>query len=182
MAKYWPKIKIGLTVLLIGFLAVSCSNKRSGGKILVSNCPAVGVIDHLNSLTRFDGQAYTNQNVVFDAFITDVETKCSEGSSVSTNIDFSIRAKKGPASNAQTYNLTYYVVIIRDNYQITNKQTFTTQVRFAPGQDTAAVREHIVQSFASFEDPRRYDYEVLIGFEVSPDELEFNVVRQQISN
>ncbi len=170
-------LKITVSVILIAFILASCGTKRKGGKILVSNCPAVGVVENLNALTRFNGQSQTNQDVVFDAVITDVEVRCSEGGSVTSDISFSIRGKKGPAFQGSAQTLTYYVVIIRDNYFVTNKKVYTTQLAFDGRSDTAGVRERVVQTFNSFEEPRRYDYEILIGFEVSPEELQFNVTR-----
>lgn len=170
-------LKVLLALFLVALVLSSCGRERRGGFVLVSNCPAVGVIEHLNAITRFKGSGQTNQNVVFDAHISDLDVTCSEGGSVTTDISFSIRGKKGPAFEGQTPDIRYYVVIIRDNYLVTNKQVYTTRLNFRPGSDTASVRERLVQTFDNFEEPRRYDYEVLIGFEVSPEELAFNVVR-----
>lgn len=179
MNKTFNSIKIVAGILLIALVLTSCGGgkKLSRGMILVSNCPAVGVIDHLNTITRFNGQGQTNADVVFDASITNLEANCSEGSSVSTEISFSIRAKKGSAFEGQSHVLSYYVVVLRDSHMITHKKVYTTRINFKPGSDTAGVRETLVQTFNNFEEPRRYDYEVLVGFEVTPEELQFNVVR-----
>jgi hypothetical protein len=175
----FKSLKFVASILLISLVLVSCGNKQQlkRGVVLVSNCPAVGVIDHLNSITRFNGKGQTNADVVFDANITNLEAKCSEGSSVATEISFSIRAKKGVAFEGQSHVLSYYVVVLRDSHMITHKKVYTTRINFKPGSDTAGVREVLVQTFNNFEEPRRYDYEVLVGFEVTPEELQFNVVR-----
>ena len=60
---------------------------------------------------------------------------------------------------------------------ITHKKVYTTRINFKPDSDTAGVNETLVQTFNDFEEPRRNDYEVLIGFEVTAEELRFNVVR-----
>lgn len=179
MLKTLNSLKFIASLLLISLVLASCggSKKLGRGLILVSNCPAVGVIEHLNTITRFNGNGKTNADVVFDANITNLESKCSEGGSVSTEVSFSIRAKKGVAFEGQSHVLSYYVVVLRDNHMITYKKVYTTRINFKPGSDTAGVRETFVQRFNDFEEARRYDYEVLIGFEVTPEELEFNVVR-----
>lgn len=178
MGKIFKSLKFGTALLLISLVLASCgSTKLSRGMILVSNCPAVGVIDHLNTITRFNGLGQTNTDVVFDASITDLKTTCREGASVSTEISFSIRAKKGVAFEGQSHVLSYYVVVLRDNHMITHKKVYTTRINFKPGSDTAGVRETLIQTFNNFEEARRYDYEVLVGFEVTPEELQFNVVR-----
>jgi len=178
MKKTLSPLKFVASLLLISLVLSSCGGKKmSRGLIQVSNCPAVGVIDHLNTITRFNGQGLTNADVVFDANITNLESNCSEGSSVSTEISFSIRAKKGVAFDGQSHVLSYYVVVLRDNHMITHKKVYTTRINFKPGSDTAGVHETLVQTFNDFEEPRRYDYEVLIGFEVTAEELRFTVVR-----
>jgi hypothetical protein len=178
MNKTFKSVKIVAGLLLIALVLTSCGGKKMNrGMIQVSNCPAVGVIDHLNTITRFNGQGQTNGDVVFDATIVDLEANCSEGGVVSTEISFSIRAKKGVAFEGQFHQLTYYVVVLRDSHMITHKKVYTTRVNFKTGSNTAGVRETLVQTFNSFEEPRRYDYEILVGFEVTPEELQFNVVR-----
>lgn len=178
MNKTFNSIKIVAGLLLITLVLSSCNKKQmSRGMILASNCPAVGVIDHLNTITRFNGQGQTNADVVFDANIINLEANCSEGSAVSTEISFTIRAKKGVAFDGKSHVLSYYVVVLRDNHMITHKKVYTTRINFKPGSDIAGVRETLIQTFNNFEEPRRYDYEVLVGFEVTPEELQFNVVR-----
>ena len=81
------------------------------------------------------------------------------------------------AFDGQSHVLSYYVVVLRDNHMITHKKVYTTRINFKPGSNTAGVHETLVQTFNDFEEARRYDYEVLIGFEVTAEELRFNVVR-----
>lgn len=168
--------RVAAFALLAGLVLVSCSKKR-GPVVLVPNCPAVGIVKYMGTLTRFDDKAQTNDDVVFDAYISDLAEDCSEGGSVVTDVSFTIRAKKGPAFSGSTHTVNYYVVVIRDNYLVVTKKRYSAQINFAPGKDTASVRETIRQTFESYEMPKRYDYEVLIGFEVSPEELQFNVTR-----
>ena len=77
----------------------------------------------------------------------------------------------------EVQNLTYYVVVIRDNYLVTAKKKFTTQLNFSGGRDKAGIRETVIQRFSDFEMLKRYDYEVFVGFELAPEELQFNVSR-----
>lgn len=157
-------------------LLVSCGQRKT--TIAIPNCPAAGLVAHMSTLTRFAGEDKTADNVIFDATMTDLDANCEEtGGGVRTTVSFSIVARKGPALTDPTQQMTYYVTILRDNYLITNKQKFTTQIRFSPNDDTAGVRETFVQRFEDAETPKRYHYEILVGFELSPRELHFNVVR-----
>ncbi len=162
-------------MVLIGFLVTSCGQTKSF--IRVTNCPAVGIVAHMGTLTRFNSARQTNENVIFDATITDIEFNCDDQTAVDTIISFSIQGRRGPALSNEVQNLTYYVVVIRDNYLVTAKKKFTTQLNFSGGRDKAGVRETVVQRFTNFEMLKRYDYEVYVGFELAPEELQFNVTR-----
>ena len=166
---------IGIVILATGLVMSSC-NKRLQ-YISVGGCPAVGVLAHTGSLTRFNSTEQTNENVILDATIADLDFTCLESNTIDTTISFSIQARRGPAMTNDVHSFTYMIVVIKDNYMITTKKKFTTQIRFAPGQDTAGVRETIVQHFDNNEVSLRYDYEIFVGFELTPDELKFNVTR-----
>ena len=131
----------------------------------------------MGTLTRFDSAGQTNENVIFDAAITDIEFNCDDQTAVATTISFSVWGRRGPAMKNEVQNLTYYVVVIRDNYLVTAKKKFTTQLNFSGGRDKAGIRETVIQRFSDFEMLKRYDYEVFVGFELAPEELQFNVSR-----
>jgi hypothetical protein len=162
-------------MVLTGFLVASCGQSKTF--IRVANCPAVGIVAHMGTLTRFNSAGQTNENVIFDAVITNLEFDCDDQTAVDTTISFSIQARRGPAMGNEVQNLTYYVVVIRDNYMVTAKQKFTTRLNFSGGRDKAGVRETVVQRFTDFKMLKRYDYEVFVGFELAPEEFQFNVTR-----
>ena len=154
----------------------SCGQRR--GVVNIPNCPAAGLVAHTASLTRFAGETATSADLAFDATITDLDSNCIEGeAAVETTISFSIIARKGPALQNPVQEVRYFVAVVRDDYQVTNKRTFTTELRFAPGKDTAGVRETVVQTFEDFKIPQRYRYEILIGFQLSPEEIKFTTIR-----
>ncbi|HXV73763.1 MAG TPA: hypothetical protein VD713_03440 [Sphingomonadales bacterium] len=156
----------------------SCGQKRGMGIVKIPNCPAVGIVGHAGSLTRFNGEGVTSGDVAFDAAITDVDSTCVEGpAAIETTVSFSIIARKGPALQNPAQPVRYFVVVLRDDYQVTNKRSFTAELRFAPGQDKAALRETFVQRFDDITAAARYRYEVLIGFELSPEEIKFTTIR-----
>ena len=66
---------------------------------------------------------------------------------------------------------------MRDNHRITVKKVFETTIRFESGADRAAVREVFVQHFDDSAPARRYDYELLVGFQLTPDEVIYNPLR-----
>lgn len=168
-----------LLALLCAFMALaSCGQKKRMGVIKIPNCPAVGFVAHTSSLTRFTGDTLSSEDVAFDALLTDLDFKCVESTkAIETTISFTIDARKGPALKNFAQEVRYFVVVLRDDYQITNKRSFSTEIQFNSKNDTANVRETVVQRFEDITAPARYRYEVLIGFELSPEEIKFTTIR-----
>jgi len=176
MSRFSRPFFLAAGLLAAAALLASCGSPK--GVVRIPNCPAAGLVAHTSSLTRFAGEGTTSADAAFDATITDLDFNCVEGeAAVETTVSFSIIARKGPALQNPVQELRYFVVVLRDDYQVTNKQSFTTQLRFAPGKDTTGVRETIVQRFEDFHMPRRYRYEILVGFELSPGEIKFTTIR-----
>lgn len=167
---------IAACLVTLAVVLGSCGQRK--GVVRIPNCPSAGLVAHTGSLTRFNGEGTTSADAAFDATITDLRFNCAEGeTAVETTISFSIVARKGPALQNPVQDVRYFVVVLRDDYQITAKRTFTTQLRFTPGKDTAGVRETVVQRFEDFNMPKRYRYEILIGFELTSEEIKFTTIR-----
>lgn len=179
MNLFFSRKIFGLLACLTALIALtSCGQKKRLGVMKIPNCPAVGFVAHTSSLTRFSGNALSSGDVAFDALLTDLDFKCVESQkSIETTVSFTVDARKGPALKNLVQEIRYFVVVLRDDYQITNKRSFSTEIRFNSQEDTAAVRETIVQRFEDVAAPARYRYEVLIGFELSPEEIKFTTIR-----
>lgn len=145
--------------------------------VTTSNCPAVAVLSNTGYLTRFEGEGRDADDVAFDATITGVQVDCDEGRDVLVELNFAIVARKGPAMREGSVTLPYFVVLMRDNNLITAKKIYESTLIFRAGSDRAGVRETIIQRFEDVAIPRRYDYEIMIGFQLTPDEVIYNVLR-----
>jgi hypothetical protein len=173
-----PRLRGGLvrnTVgILLAFTAVSC--QKNPFQVTESNCPAVSVVSNVGSITRFAGAGRNAADVAFNASITGVTVNCTQGEGIDMEVSFAIVARRGPAMTEDSATLPYFVILMRDNHRITVKKVYETRIDFA-GADRAAVRETIQQRFEGTDPARRYDYELLIGFQLTPDEVIYNALR-----
>lgn len=161
--------------ILLAFTAVSC--QKNPFQVTESNCPAVSVVSNVGSITRFAGTGRNTGDVAFNASITGVHVDCRQSESIDMEVSFSIVAQRGPAMTESSATLPYFLILMRDNHRITVKKIYETSIRFAAGSDRAAVRETITQRFDTTDPARRYDYELLIGFQLTPDEVIYNSLR-----
>jgi hypothetical protein len=163
--------------LLAGGVAACAENPFAFVQI---NCPAVAIVSNTGTLTRFEGEARDSDDVSFNATISNVSTNClqlDEDDTLTLTTSFSVYVSKGPAYGGGDVTLPYFVVLMRDNSLITGKRIYAADIHFGSGDSTAGVRETIVQTFDNIESGRRYDYELLIGFQLSSDEVSYNILR-----
>lgn len=165
-----------LTLLIAAALALSACN-RNPLEVTRSNCPALGIMGKANTKTIFAGEEQTTENVAFNAIITRSRLSCVETEDVNTEFSFDIIAWRGPAANADSLVLPYFVVVLKDNRQIITKRMYEATVNFAPGEERAGVHESLSQFLPDIEQARRYDYEILIGFQLAPEDVVYNALR-----
>lgn len=148
-------------------------------EVTISNCPAVAVVSYTGTLTRFKGRGRNTSDVTFNATITDLRINCVESDKrgISQQISFAIIATKGPAFSGEVVTLPYFALLIRDNSLITVKKVFEAELRFDPVTGRAVVRQSVLQTLEDLDIARRYDYELLIGFQLTPDEVAYNALR-----
>lgn len=142
-----------------------------------SNCPAVAVMAHTGTLTAFDGDNQTQEAVMYQANIGNVQRGCEQDEILKGTTTFTLSVRKGPGFKGGEITIPYFVALVRDNHLVTAKQVYETKIRFAPNSDTAATVETIQQTFDNVDMARRYHYELLVGFQLTPDQVAFNMMR-----
>lgn len=173
--RFHPRAVRNVAIALLAFTATSC--QKNPFQVTESNCPAVSVVSNVGSITRFAGAGRNAKDVAFNASITGIHIDCEQGERVDMEISFAIVAQRGPAMTGDSATLPYFLILMRDNHRITVKKIYETTIRFKGGADRAAVRETIVQRFEDSAPARRYDYELLVGFQLTPDEVIYNALR-----
>ncbi len=166
---------IRLFVSAVLLLIIAACN-RNPLEVVVSRCPAVAVVGDLGTFTKFEGSGQTTDDVAFTASILQIQSECSEGSSVVGETSFEISAQSGPALKDTTITLPYFVAILRDNSQIVSKKIFETTLVFDEN-GYAVSREVVGQYIPTIEQTRRYNYEVLLGLQIAPEDVVFNLQR-----
>ncbi len=163
-----------ITTLVLALTLVACNNNPL--EVTISRCPAVAVVGDTGTLTRFNGDGRTADDVMFTATISDVEVSCSEGDSVSSAVSLYIAAESDGKIVNDTVTLPYFVAILKDNSEVVTKRIFDVTLRF-DGNGYAVSREVLSQYIPTIEQARRYNYEFLIGFQLSIDDVAFNMER-----
>lgn len=143
---------------------------------LAPNCPQTGILSDAADLTRFRGTGTDLTDMVVDGRITGISGKCSlqDATHLKTVLSVDMDLTRGPASTGRAEDVTYFVSITRGG-EILNKGAYTLHVTFDNNASRVRLRGDQIDLLLPVGDNRKgSDYRVLVGFQLSPDELAFN--------
>lgn len=164
--------------LLALLVLAGCNSNKNPLEVTIQRCPAVAVVGGTGSFTRFVGEEKNASDVAYEATISNLSLDCDQDRDVTSDVDFTITAVRGPAlPESGDISMTWFVAVVRDNSEIIAKEIYETRLRFQPGQQRAISRETIRQTLPDIDLARRYDYEILVGFQLSSDDITYNLLR-----
>lgn len=114
-------------------------------------------------------------DVMHDGTFGDITLECHErkGRMIVT-LTLDLVAVRGPASPGPTAVLPYFVAIADRAQSVLAKEVFDSEVTFAPGRRRAGSREEVEEIIPLGEGRVGADYEILVGFQLTKDQLKQN--------
>lgn len=140
-------------------------------------CPVAGSVFDAARYVRFVGDGELFTDIGFTGEIVDVRLFCRylDDNPLSAEIEIDFAFGRGPQGSASTHTYPYFVAVTRRNGKVLAKESFTTQAEFRSGQVTGRTelvnRIEIPRADASISG---VNFEILVGFELTPEQLEFN--------
>ena len=83
-------------------------------------------------------------------------------------------AAMGPAANERVGQFSFFVALTDPSENILAKEVFASPLEFRADQRRAGVIEQIEQRFALKSGERAAQYAILVGFQLTKDQLDFN--------
>ncbi len=141
-------------------------------------CPSVGSIYDVARYVKFaDGSDELYPNIEYTAEIVDVRLFCryvdDEPMQVELDIDFAFGKGHSAGGDAHTY--PYFVSVTRRSGKVLGKQSFDVSTDFKG--DRVAAKSDSVNNIVIpriDESISGANFEVLVGFELTPEQLAFN--------
>jgi hypothetical protein len=166
-----------LAALALAGCGMFGSSTTEGGTSLYP-CPAVGVLQETENVTLVRGSGADLTDVVLKAEMGRVVSKCTYNTSASTitvDLAFDGLAELGPAATSREFTLQTFVAVTRRYDAFDKKQVYNVPVVFEAGQR----QMRFVQSVDGTELPYGEDadgriYQILIGFQLTPEQLQYN--------
>ena len=144
-------------------------------------CPATGVLSDAASVTKLrpgTSPAMTRPaDIAFQALMSQARLDCNYDRNANTlvvNIKFAIRASRGPGLTGADPQLPFFVAIVDADNNVLVKNVYNSEPQMS-GHPAATYTETISNFPVPLAmDRRPSDYEILTGFQLTPDELAYN--------
>jgi len=168
-----------LSILLLAVLT-SCSNKPLGIEV----CPDVAFLDGLDQMTFFKDETSADiSNVLFSSKMKQLVFDCSfsaEGADV--EVIFTTESRLALAKKETLVEVAYFIAAVNPDGKILTKRVFNIDIPFSPKKLTV-IQEETVSPFF----PRRSGndftgYKVLIGFQLTKNQVNFNLRNKRLIN
>lgn len=140
-------------------------------------CPKVAIVRDLQTVTQFrPGQGRDLSDITTRAALVDYAGMCEyDRDGVTVNVNLFLVAERGPAMQASQASYRYFIAIAKPGQEEpVTKTFFDTTVDFPAGQNRAGNREELAPRIPLPKDANAKDWHVFAGFQLSPEQLEYN--------
>ena len=164
---------------VVGLLLALCGLSGCGGSDLpkfAPACPQTGILRDGADMTRFRANGTDLTDMVLDGRIVGLSGKCSldDVTHLRTVVSVSMDLTRGPAALGRQADVTYFLSVSRGD-TILDKADYTFHVQFPRNSDRVRLVGDQIELVLPV-DPKTSGaaYNVLVGFQLSPDQLAFN--------
>ena len=140
-------------------------------------CPHVVIMPELRAVAKFGpGPGRQDSDAIYGARLLAADASCSAdkkkgGVTVATKLGVTAVRVKPDVRKGQ---VTYFVAVIDRRQTILNKRDFVIDLSFPAAQSRLEVTEQLEEFIPLPKDANGADYGIIIGFELTPDELQYN--------
>lgn len=171
--------RIAVSLVVAGATLVGCSSKDKEMNV----CPRVAVLTEAGRITSFQpGPGRDILDIDFEGDIGDIIASCEfpdpkkDVRSVTIQVGPVFVFTRGAANSDPKIDFTYFVSVVRDG-EILSKQQFEAQTSFAANRSRVIAQDNDPPITVDIPLPYKgaeYEYEVLVGFQLTADQLAYN--------
>lgn len=145
------------------------------------SCPPVSVRSDLVHLVEFTDPAKpSDKTKISEIDIRGVQNTCRvEKGALVMQIDILLSGKTGPKarvkpSNKPSFAYPYFVAVTDSTGNVVSKEIFAASIGYGADKNELTITESIFQNMP-FPDPANgLNYNVVVGFQLTPEQLEYN--------
>lgn len=173
--------KSDLNDLSTGKVTHSSTNQDPSMQLLESPCPQVEIVDDLSSISDFvNPQKQTKAHLVSRVDLSSAESTCKLASkSAIVDLKLIFNGKLGAKGRINKndkpfFSYPFFVAVTAPNGKIMAKEIFAASLTYPQNENTHAYFEKLRQIIPIKNKEEAKLYKILIGFQVTPDQLAYN--------
>lgn len=150
-------------------------------QLLKSPCPQVEIVDDLSSISDFTNpQKQVNKNLISRVDLKSAESTCKLSSKTAiVDLKLIFNGKLGPKGRKKStdkpfFSYPFFVAVTTPNGKIMAKEIFAASLTYAAKENEHSYYENLRQIIPIKSKNQANNYRVLIGFQVTPDQLTYN--------
>ncbi len=161
---------IGAAMLLAGCGAFTKAEKKEAA------CPQGIIPADSAKVTRFrDGPGRDLTDVVSEGEILDILVQCKyDKQGVNVDLQVAVGSTRGPADRSKVTEYDYFVAVVDPQLNILAKEPFHVRFEFKDNQTKLGSIEELEPRLPLKDVMKGPDYQILVGFQLTPDELAWN--------
>ena len=161
-------VAIAAAAVLIG--TASFAAAKSQARASAAACPVVTILTDATRITQM-----ANGRIELKAEIREPEIACTVANGkAKSKLEFWVKGAISPNADVAERLVPYFVAIILDG-EVIGKEVFTLALPFAGGERKLLVKERVAHVDIPVAQGRNAeDYAVTIGFQLTPEQVEYN--------
>lgn len=142
-------------------------------------CPGLAVLRDTGRITEYrPGAGRDLLDVRYTVDIADVRATCKyDDLTLRMSVAIDLIFTRGPAAEGAAMRVPYFVAVTKGEDEILAKRIFDSEIEFPESRRRAGVREEVDQTIQLLPDESAAAYEIIIGLQVSEDQLQRNRAR-----
>jgi len=139
-------------------------------------CPTVAILGDAERITKFkSGTGRDLIDKMFEAEIRNLKTTCKHRPGrLIVDMSFELVAERFPAAKSREGDFSYFIAVTDKSGRVLAKETFNSRIAFAVNRRRAGTVEETEQSIPLPAQSTGAEFEILVGFQLSANQLEFN--------
>lgn len=139
------------------------------------NCPSVSFLGGAEKIIQFqEGPSREIKDILIQAEMTNLGGSCRFSSRrVEVMVIFDIIAERGPSNPSSSASLPFFLAVLGAEGEILVKTTFVEDIDFHENR-LETWSEEIDQEIFLFDNVTPLNFEILVGFQLTPDQLDQN--------
>lgn len=173
-----PKLPPILSFALLLGLPLALSGCGNFGKTeeFAPVCPKLAMLQDGADLTRFSPRGHDVTDLVLDGRLVAVPANCERSARghVAASLRVTMSLTRGPAAQGREMDVLYFVAVTHDG-KIVDKQDYVAHASFPRNVSQITVTgDPVAMSFPADDARPASAYQILVSFQLTPDELEIN--------